>query len=409
MIAARHPVQRPPDARLLHVDARGELHHAPRRRFAQLMRPGDLLVANDAATLPASLSGIHVRSGAPIEVRLAQRRALGSGWSGVKAFVFGAGDWRTRTEDRPAPPALRAGDALVLGTLPATVVEILGHPRFVALRLHASDAQVWSVLARQGRPVQYAHLASDLQMWDVWTPIAADAVSFEPPSAGFLLDWRSLEALRERGVGFATITHAAGLSSTGEAALDALLPLDEPYRIPRATARAIAATRASGGRIVALGTTVVRALEHAAARDGIVRAGGGLATQRLGPASRLRVVDAVISGTHEPGTSHYELLRAFTDDATLERASAELERERYRTHEYGDSVLVERVSAGLLRAPLRPARCPGTSAGSSGPPPGSSPRAHGSGRAGTASGPDPGCAVPPSSGTRRSRACPPAP
>src|ERR1700737_4203223 len=75
---------------------------------------------------------------------------------------------------------------------------------------------------------------------------------------------------------------------------------------------------------------------------GRVHAGYGLATQRINAASRLCVVDAILSGTHEPGTSHYELLRAFTDDETLSRASAELNAAGYRTHEFGDSVLVER-------------------------------------------------------------------
>jgi S-adenosylmethionine:tRNA ribosyltransferase-isomerase len=120
------------------------------------------------------------------------------------------------------------------------------------------------------------------------------------------------------------------------------LPFDEPYRIPLATAVAIRRVRARGGRIVAIGTTVVRALEHAAMCDACVRAGEGLATQRVGAATRLCVVDALLSGTHEPGTSHYELLRAFTDDVTLGRANDELGAHGYRTHEFGDSLLIER-------------------------------------------------------------------
>jgi S-adenosylmethionine:tRNA ribosyltransferase-isomerase len=87
---------------------------------------------------------------------------------------------------------------------------------------------------------------------------------------------------------------------------------------------------------------VVRALEHAATRDGQVPAGDGLATQRINAGSRLRVVDAILSGTHEPGTSHYELLRAFTDEVALRRASDELNGHGYRTHEFGDSVLIEK-------------------------------------------------------------------
>ena len=193
-------------------------------------------------------------------------------------------------------------------------------------------------------------------LWDVWAPHAGPPVAFEPASAGFLLDWRTLANLRGRGVEFATLTHAAGLSSTGDEELDRRLPLDEPYRIPAATACAIRRARARGGRVIAIGTTVVRALEHAALA-GCVRAGNGVATQRIGPTTRLRVVDAILSGTHEPLTSHYQLLRAFIDDATLERATAELEARGYRTHEFGDSVLIERqgrgASAGKVRLAAR--------------------------------------------------------
>ena len=149
--------------------------------------------------------------------------------------------------------------------------------------------------------------------------------------------------MRVRGVAIDTITHAAGLSSTGDAKLDRRLPFDEPYRIPDAAARAIRSTRAKGGRIIAIGTTVVRALEHAASRDGFVHAGEGLATRRIDATSRLRVVDALLTGIHEAGTSHYRLLRAFADEAVLQRADVELDAHGYRTHEFGDSVLIERT------------------------------------------------------------------
>ena len=359
MIAAREPVQRAPQARLLVVDAQGRIEDLPRQRLVDRLRPGDLAVANDAATLPASLHGVHAASGRPVEVRLAGRRSLAE--DDVREFsaiVFGGGDFRTRTEDRPAPPVLVEGDRLVLGPLDATVLGLLGHPRLVALRFDGTPDAIRAGLARHGRPIQYAHLARPLALWDVWTPIAAAPVAFEPPSAGFALDWRTLDAMRARGIAFATLTHAAGISSTGDAALDAQLPFDEPYRIPAATARAIEAARARSGRIVAVGTTVVRALEHAAARDGRVRAGEGVATQRVGRSSRLRVVEAILSGTHEPGTSHYELLRAFADDATLDRASRELEARGYRTHEFGDSVLLERRRCGADCGAAKPGSAP---------------------------------------------------
>jgi S-adenosylmethionine:tRNA ribosyltransferase-isomerase len=358
MKAATTPVQRPHDARLLHADAAGHLHHAPRTALPRLLRPGDLLVANDAATLPASLHGLHGPTGLPIEVRLAARRSLAvDDVREFTAIVFGAGDYHTPTEDRPLPPELHAGDALLLGPLRAEVVSTLGHPRLIALRFAGSPDAIWAGLARHGKPIQYAHMPEPLALWDVWTRVAALPVAFEPPSAGFVLDWQMLQALRERGIGFATLTHAAGISSTGDEALDARLPLDEPYHLPEATVQAIAETRARGGRVVALGTTVTRALEHAASlaeRDGLgggLRSGTGVANQRIGTSTRLRVVDALISGTHEPGTSHHGLLQAFVSEPLLKRIDQALQSNGYRTHEFGDSVLIERPLRSSARAP----------------------------------------------------------
>ena len=329
-----------PRAKLLVVDAQeGRLRHAPREALADLLLPGDLVIANDAATLPASLHGVHVARRQAIEVRLAGRRSL-SEVADFSAVVFGAGDFHLRTEDRPMPPPLASGDRLALGPIHATVTAVLGHPRLVSVHLEGSSDTIWAGIARHGRPIQYAHAPDPLVLWDVWTPIASPPVAFEPPSAGFALDWRTIAALRARGIAFATITHAAGISSTGDPALDALLPFDEPYDIPEAAARAVAGARLGGRRIIAIGTTVVRALEHAALRDGVVRAGPGIATQRIGRGTHLRIVDALLTGVHERGTSHYQLLRAFAGDAILSTADEALAAHAYRPHEFGDSVLV---------------------------------------------------------------------
>ena len=355
MIGATQPIQRPTNARLLVVDHNRRFDHVLRTALVEYLHPGDLVIANDAATLPASLQGVHVATGEPIEVRLAGRPSLRpEAVSWFSAVVFGAGDFHTRTEDRLPPPKLTPGDQIIFGAplecddsphsnvpLRATIEKLLGHPRLVVLRFAGTADQVWAGLAHHGRPIQYAHVQQPLSLWDVWTRIAGPPVAFEPPSAGFTLDWHVLAQLRVRQIEFETITHAAGISSTGDEELDRLLPLDEPYRIPEVTARAIQRTKERGGQVVAVGTTVVRALEHAATSDGRVRL-GGVATQRIGPATRLHVVDAILSGTHERGTSHYELLRAFLDDETLDRASKELDERNYLTHEFGDSVLIER-------------------------------------------------------------------
>jgi S-adenosylmethionine:tRNA ribosyltransferase-isomerase len=349
MNPATQPIQRPRDAKLLVIDEHGHLAHVPRAAFGSCLQRGDLLVANDAATMPASLSGIHEPTGSRVELRLAGIDALApDNDARFRAVLFGERDYRTRTEDRPAPPQAVAGDRLLLGPLVALVERVLGHPRLIEVRFQGSPAGIWEGIAHHGRPIQYAHMASPLALWDVWTRIAGPPVAFEAPSAGFVLDWQLIAELRRRGVTFATLTHAAGISSTGDAQLDALLPFDEPYRIPYSTAALVRRARACGGRIIAVGTTVVRALEDAACEDGTVRGGRGIARHRIGGATRLRVVDAILSGTHEPGTSHYELLHAFADVATLTRADRDLQTRGYLTHEFGDSVFIARQ-----RHPLR--------------------------------------------------------
>jgi S-adenosylmethionine:tRNA ribosyltransferase-isomerase len=343
VIPAALAVQRPPDARLMVVDASGHVVHKRRADFPALVHSGDVVIANDAATLPASLFGIHVATGSPIELRLAGRRSLSPRHiDRFTAVAFGAGDFRTPTESRPLPPAFGAGDVLQLGPLDAVVRAILKHPRLIEVAFRGSAQEIWEGLARHGRPIQYSYLAAPLALWDTWTTIASRPVAFEPPSAGFLLDWRLVDTLRARGAIFVTLTHAAGISSTGDARLDAMFPLAEAYEIPLRTANAIDAARRRGARIIAVGTTVVRALEDAAARDGRVRAGRASATLRVGALTPLQIVDALVTGQHEPGTSHYELLRAFQDDSVLGQMIAEAEMHGYRTHEFGDSLFIVR-------------------------------------------------------------------
>ena len=338
MIAAVRPERR--SAKLVVVDVHGRMRHLPRAELASLFRSGDVVIANDAATLPASLTGTHCASGQPIEVRLAAWVSVGDP-ARFAAIAFGSGNHRTRTEDRPPPPALAAGDRLALGPLLAVVDPTVDHPRLFRLRFLGGRAIILAGLARHGRPIQYAHVPEPLNLWDVWTGIAADPIAFEPPSAGFALDWRTLAVWRQRGIGFATLTHAAGISSTGDAVLDLQLPFDEPYRISESTAAAIRHAKSKHGRVVAIGTSVVRALKSAAkAADGL-QAGDGVAKGRIGRGTPLRVVDTILTGVHEPGESHFELLRAFADNKVLDQIFATLVEHGYRTHEFGDFMLIE--------------------------------------------------------------------
>src|SRR5215216_57582 len=156
MIAADTAVQRPLDAKLLVVDGQRNLIHVPRTAFVEFLRPDDLVIANDAATLPASLTGVHRPTGQQIEVRLAGRPSLEPmDIRRFSAVVFGEGDFHTRTEDRPLPPPLTPGDTLFLGPLQATVEQILGHSRLIPLLFHGNADDVWAGLASHGKPIQY--------------------------------------------------------------------------------------------------------------------------------------------------------------------------------------------------------------------------------------------------------------
>ena len=296
-------------------------------RLPELLRAGDLVVVNDAATLPASLHGV-TRHREPFELRLTAP-IDGTRLHGV---VFGAGDHRTRTEDRSAPPSIALGDRVWLGELAATVIASAG--RRLELGVHARADELWAYVYAAGAPVQYAHRIEPLPLYAVQTGYAARPWAVEMPSAGRPLTWNVLLGLRRAGVELTTLTHAAGLSSTGDTALDRALPWPEPYEIPAATFDAIARTRARGGRVIAIGTTVVRALESAH------EAGKGVATLRLDGRYHARVVDGLVSGLHVPGESHFELLSAFAPAAQVERAMALAADHGLSAHELGDACLI---------------------------------------------------------------------
>jgi S-adenosylmethionine:tRNA ribosyltransferase-isomerase len=338
---ATWPRPEPREDRLLRIDpAAGTWRDAHLGDLPDQLIPGDVLVVNDAATLPASLRG-RGPAGEEMEMRLAGLGEDGCWW----AVLFGAGDWRTRTEDRPSPPQLHPGDRIAIGPdLAAEVWDVdATSPRLVAVAFDRTGAALWSALYRHGRPVQYAHLRAPLALWHVQTGYAARPWAMELPSAGRPLTAEARRDLAWRGIGLATVTHAAGLSSTGDTALDARLPLPERFEVPPDTVQAIDGTRARGGRVVAVGTSTVRALEgQAALHDGRLVAGGGVTSLVIGGAHRLRVVDGLLTGLHEPGTSHFELLKAFAPEGLLRDALAHAEAEGYLAHEFGDSSLVLR-------------------------------------------------------------------
>jgi S-adenosylmethionine:tRNA ribosyltransferase-isomerase len=338
MIPARWPREDALAEKLLHLDrANGTLRDGRIADLPRLLRPGDVLVMNDAATMPASLPG-RAPDGSPIEARLVAELADGR----FRAVLFGAGDWRTPTEHRTPPPTVREGDRLAFGDLSAAIEHVSRvSPRLVELRFDAERERLWSILYAHGRPIQYSYSAGPLEAWHVQVPYSSRPWAAEMPSAGRPLRWELLLDLRRRGVHLAPVTHAAGLSSTGDPVLDSALPLAERFAVPASTAAAVARVRDHGGRVVAVGTTVVRALEGAALqRGGRLVASEGETDLVIGPGYQPAVVDGLLTGVHETGSSHYALLRAFAPAALLARATLHSERAGYLTHEFGDSWLL---------------------------------------------------------------------
>jgi S-adenosylmethionine:tRNA ribosyltransferase-isomerase len=338
MSPAVWPRPEPLDERLLVVDPLASAFRDARvRDLPTRLGAGDVVVVNDAATIPASLAG--TAGGAPVEVRLAGREP---GEATFRAVLFGAGDWRTRTEERRPPPRLRAGDVVSFGVATAEIVRVgAASPRLVVLRFLGGEDEAWRAIFGIGRYVQYAYTRGPLQPWHVQTPYAGEPWASEMPSAGRPLAWEVLTALERKGAALARITHAAGLSSTGDPALDALLPLPERFRVPEETVRAIEHAKEAGGRVVAIGTTVVRALEGAAAlAGGRLVAREGITDLVIGPGFAPKIVDGLLTGLHERGASHFALVGAFAPRPLLERAYAHAERQGYLCHEFGDSSLV---------------------------------------------------------------------
>ncbi len=327
--------------RMLVVDrARRAVRHARVGDLPEVLRAGDLLVVNDAATVPASIA-MRTDRGARVEVRLSSRLpGAEARWTVV---LFGEGSFRDDTDARLAPPRVRVGERLVAsvqgraGRLGARVLRVhAASPRLLDVAFEVGGGAFLAALYEAAEPVRYSYLKTAVPLEAFQTAFATRPWAVEMPSAARPLTWGTLIAARRRGVGIAAVTHAAGLSATGDARIDRLLPLPERYRVPAETMEALARARARGGRVVAVGTTVVRALEGAAAAGSL----SGVTDLRIAPGHTLRCVDALLTNVHAPGESHHELMRAFVDDALLARAHRAARDAGYVAHEFGDATLI---------------------------------------------------------------------
>jgi S-adenosylmethionine:tRNA ribosyltransferase-isomerase len=343
MSPARWPTRQGPREQKLLVIERAELARPVARRLsdlADLLHRGDLLVLNDASTFPASLQAHALPGRERLEIRLLPKR----GDHPWQAILFGAGDWRQRTEDRPPPPLLKPGTHLEFSpSFHARILKVSEtSERLVELEFDIDIQELWKRLYALGKPVQYSYLRAPAPLWLFQTPFSGKPWASEMPSAGYALAWELILRLKAKGIEIASLTHSTGLSSTGDTSLDALLPLTERSEIPPWTVSRIREARARGGRVIAVGTSVVRALEGRARPDpnGELRPGAGETSLVLGPAHELRIVDGVLTGIHDVQESHFRLLEAFADRSRLEDGLRLAEREGFLTHEFGDSCLI---------------------------------------------------------------------
>jgi S-adenosylmethionine:tRNA ribosyltransferase-isomerase len=290
----------------------------------------DLLVMNTSATLPASLWAFDQKT----EIRLAAFAGRNlNDFSTWWAISFGEGSWHDPTENRGPAPYLTT-DELIKFTpaLSARVLEVNDvHHRLIKIKFEGP--RILDEIYRHGRPIQYSYHRENLNLWDVQTLLSQIPISVEAPSSLFGFSYDRFFSLKAQK---SYLLHGAGLSSTGDESLDKLLPLPEYFEIPEATLEAITRTRKNGGKIIAVGTTVARALETFG-RTGISK---GLTNLKLGSQTPVRVVDALLTGFHEPGTSHFSLEEALLNTKVLQASFELAEQNGFVGHEYGDLVLV---------------------------------------------------------------------
>jgi len=323
--------------RLMVAECRsGSLLNARFRELPELLNRNDLLVVNVSATLPASVSG--QRAGAcgrePVRVHFS-----------TPAAGFDERRWvvEVRSADGSTPARGRAGETVSFGRDRRTRLELVtpyaGSERLWLAQLHGdTDETVPELLWRLGEPIRYGYVARRWPLDAYQNVYATTPGSAEMPSAGRPFTIGLIAELLTRGVGIAPICLHTGVSSPERHEP----PFPERYEVPDETARLVDATHAAGGRVIAVGTTVVRALETVVGDDGLVHAGAGWTNLVIEPDRELGAVDGLITGWHEPRASHLMMLEAIGGAELLERSYAEAISRGYLWHEFGDSHLILR-------------------------------------------------------------------
>ena len=314
----------PPEARGLARDqvrllvsrgSSGQISHHGFGDLPGLLLPGDLLVVNTSGTLPA-----QVRAGGGLAVHFSTQLPDGA--------------WLTELRQVKGKISVPNGAGY-----PG---QVIGLPGGAALTLNRRAAgRLWRArlsvavvpyLLQHGIPIRYSYVRRDWPLQAYQTVFARHPGSAEMPSASRPFSTAMVTDLVARGVLIAPLTLHTGVSSL-EADED---PYPEPYDVPPATARLVNHVRAAGGRVIAAGTTVVRALETASAADGSVAPSAGWTSHVVTPQTGVRAVDGLLTGLHEPRSSHLRMLAAFAGPELLSRCYQAAVTSGYLWHEFGD-------------------------------------------------------------------------
>ncbi len=305
--------------------------HAAFRDLPDFLEAGDLLVVNRSATLPASLA------------------ACGAAGDFIVNFStpYGAGVWLVEPRwgsARPGPLPLQPGERIEIGGMAARL--IAPYPGLPALWFTSIEGDVLAAMRRRGEPIRYGYITEPYPLEAYQTIFASALGSAEMPSAARPFSARVLDDLKARGIRVAEIILHTGVSSqeveADEVESQPLYP--EPFSVSEATAEAINRTREEGKRVIAVGTTVVRAVESAS-NGNRVRPATGFTRLFVHPERGVHAIDGMLTGFHDPLTSHLAMLYAMASPEIIHSAYDEAIREQYLWHEFGDSHLILRSYA----------------------------------------------------------------
>jgi S-adenosylmethionine:tRNA ribosyltransferase-isomerase len=330
------------DVRLLVADPE-RVEHARFRDLDRYLRAGDLLVVNASATLPAAVDGVR------------RDRDAGNARDVVVHFSTALDDGSWVVELRRSPSAdvpvldgapgerirLPEGRCLTLmAPYPNGIVRARRGQRLWRVLVDVPDGVlpdgVPPFLARHGRPIRYGYVPGQWPLSAYQTVFATEPGSAEMPSAGRPFTTALVARLEVAGVVLAPVVLHTGVSSP-EAWEP---PPPERFRVPAATVEQVLLAHRLGNRVIAVGTTVARALESALRLDGSLEAATGWTDLVLGPDRPARVIDGILTGLHAPDASHLLLLEAVVGSDVVRRAYDAALRHRYLWHEFGDTCLL---------------------------------------------------------------------